>query len=228
MTTAALFDFDGTLYTGHIWQDLVRHLRLTRRHRRWVFAYVARNMAPYPLYKLGLMSQETFYRAWGETMSWLIRGWTVPEAHALFEQLTSDQIVPNLRPEVLDLLRQHQEQGLWVALVSGTSLPWLEIVARRLDVDHAIGTPLVERNGRYTGQIVRPLCQGRGKPERVKVYAAQNDLEIDWANSYAYADSGTDLPLLQEVGRPVAVSPDPVLLAQAQASGWQVLGESSP
>jgi HAD superfamily hydrolase (TIGR01490 family) len=224
---AALFDFDGTLYTGHIWQDLVRELRVTRRQRRWVVAYVARNMALLPLYKVGLMSQETFYRAWGETMGWLIRGWTAKEAQILFEKLTGEQVLPNLRPEVLALLRQHQEQGHLVALVSGTVAPWLEIVARRLNVDHAIGTPLVERDGRYTGSIVRPLCQGRGKPERVRSYAAQNGFEIDWVNSFAYADSGTDLPLLHQVGHPVAVCPDQVLLAQAQAVGWRVMGEAN-
>jgi HAD superfamily hydrolase (TIGR01490 family) len=227
MVIAALFDFDGTLYTGHIWQDLVRELWATRRHRRWVVAYVARNMAPLPLYKMGLMSQETFYRAWGETMSWLIRGWTVKEAHTLFEQLTIDRVLPNLRPEVMALLRQHQEQGHLVALVSGTVVPWLEIVARRLDVDHAIGTPLVERDGRYPGQIVRPLCQGSGKPERVRSYTVRNGLEIDWVNSYAYADSGTDLPLLYQVGHPVTVCPDQELLAHAQAESWRVMGEAN-
>ena len=54
---AAFFDFDGTLYNGHIWQDLARHHWAARRHRRWVVAYVARNMAPFPLYKVGLLSQ---------------------------------------------------------------------------------------------------------------------------------------------------------------------------
>ena len=36
----------------------------------------------------------------------------------------------------------------------------------------------------------------------------------------------TDLPLLNQVGRPVAVYPDEALLARAQAQGWPVIGES--
>jgi HAD superfamily hydrolase (TIGR01490 family) len=169
------------------------------------------------------MSQEAFYGAWGRTMSWLIRGWDKEQAQALFEQLTVEQIMPNLREDVLAIVRWHQAQGHLVALVSGTFAPWLRIVGRRLDVDHAIGTPLVERDGRYTGRIVRPLCQGRGKLERIISYAGENDFEIDWARSYAYADSGTDQFLLKQVGHPVAVCPDPVLLAQAKAGGWRVL-----
>ncbi len=221
---AAFFDFDGTLYTGHIWQDLVRHHRLTRRHRHWVVAYVAWNMARFPLYRLGLLSQVAFYRTWGETMAWLLRGWTVDESQTLFDHLTDGQIMPNLRSDVMRYLREHQAQGHLVALVSGAFAPLLKSVARRLDIPHAIGTPLAVRDGRYSGRIVRPLCQGAGKPSRVKAYLAQEGLVIDWAASYAYADGATDLPLLSQVGHPVAIYPDETLLAQAQMHGWPIIG----
>jgi putative phosphoserine phosphatase/1-acylglycerol-3-phosphate O-acyltransferase len=223
---ATLFDFDGTLYTGHIWQDLVRHHRATGRQRGWVMTYVARNMALMPLYKLGLMNQVAFYRKWGETMGWLLRGWSEDEGQALFERLTTEQIVPNLRQDVLALLNQHQEQGHLVALVSGTFAPWLEVVARRLEVPHAIGTPLEVRDGRFTGRIIPPLCQGPGKLIRTQSYFIEHRLDVDWTTSFAYADSGTDLELLAQVGHPVAVYPDHMLLARAQVSGWPVIGES--
>jgi HAD superfamily hydrolase (TIGR01490 family) len=222
---AAFFDFDGTLYTGHIWQDLARYLRNARRHRFWLAVYIARNMIPWPLYKLGIVSQTALYGAWGETMGWLLRGWTVAEGQALFEQLTDEQIVPNLRPDVLALLDQHQAEGHLVALVSGTFAPWLEIVAQRLNVPHAIGTPLQVRDGHYTGRIVKPLCQGPGKPRRIQAYLREHGLEVDWPASFAYGDSGTDLLLMQQAGHPVAVYPDGALLAHAQSEGWAVLKE---
>lgn len=222
---AAFFDFDGTLYTGHIWQDLAHHHRAARRQRFWLALYVVRNMAPWPLYELGLLSQTAFYGTWGETMGWLLRRWTVDESQALFERLTDESILPNLRPDVLDHLRQHQAEGHLVALVSGTFAPWLEIIARRLAVPHAVGTPLEVRDGRYTGRIVKPFCHGPGKPERVRAYLARHGLEVDWSASFAYADSGTDLPLLNQVGHPIAAHPDAVLLAHARAQGWPILGE---
>ena len=221
---AALFDLDGTLYTGHIWQDLVRHHREARRHRRWVAAYLVRNMAPLPLYRLGLMSKMTYYHTWGETMGWLLRGWSQDEAQALFEKLTDEQIVPNVRPDLLDRLHQHQDQGHLVALVSGTFAPFLEVIARRLGVQHAIGTPLGVRNGRYTGRIESPLCQSEGKPLRVRSYLADRDIEVDWPASYAYADRDADIPLLSLVGQPVVVYPDEELLAHALSEGWPIIG----
>jgi HAD superfamily hydrolase (TIGR01490 family) len=220
---AALFDFDGTLYTGHIWQDLVRHHWAARRHRRWVLAYVAWNMLPYPLYKLGIRSQAAFFHDWGATMGWLLRGWHVDQATALFERLIEDRILPNLRSDVLDRLRHHQAQEHLVALVSGAFAPFLSLVARRLGISHAIGTPLEVRDGRYTGRIVPPLCQGRGKPQRVAAYAAERDWVLDWEASFAYADRYADLPLLGRVGNAVAVYPDEALALYARDRGWPIV-----
>ncbi len=221
---AALFDLDGTLYTGHIWQDLARHHWATRRHRRWVVAYLVRNMAPAPLYHLGWLGKEPFFAKWGETMGWLLRGWTPDEAKALFGRLIEEQIRPNLRPDVLARLRQHQAGGHTVALVSGTFGPFLDQIAREIDVPHAIGTPLEVRDGHYTGRIVPPLCQGQGKPQRAQAYFAEQGLEVDWRASFAYADRDLDVPLLDLVGQPVAVYPDEALLAHARARDWPVIG----
>jgi HAD superfamily phosphoserine phosphatase-like hydrolase len=159
---AAFFDFDGTLYKGHIWQDLASDHWRTRRHRRWVAAYLIRNMAAFPIYKLGILSQGDFYRPWGETMAWLLRDWSIEEGQALFERLTEQRVMPNLHGEIVDRIHQHQAQGHVVALVSALFTPWLEMIAQRLDVAHAIGTPIEVEDGRFTGHTLRPLCQGPG------------------------------------------------------------------
>jgi len=221
---AALFDLDGTLYTGHIWQDLARHHWAARRHRRWVAAYLAWNMGLMPLYRLGLMSKATYFQIWGETMGWLLRGWSLAESLALFAKLTDEQIVPNVRPDILDCLHSHQAEGHLVALVSGTFAPFLEVIAHRLGVQHAIGTPLEVRDGHYTGRIVPPLCQSEGKPRRVRSYLADRDMEVDWPASYAYADRDADIPLLSLVGHPTVVYPDETLLAHAHAEAWPIIG----
>jgi putative phosphoserine phosphatase/1-acylglycerol-3-phosphate O-acyltransferase len=221
---AALFDYDGTLYSGHAWRDLVEHHRSAKCHRLWVAAYFLRNMARLPLYKAGLMSQDRFFLAWAETMAWLVRGWTIEEGRLLFEHLTEERVIPNLRQDVVEHLRQHQKDGHLVALVSGTFAPWLQVVAQKLEIPHAVGTLLQERNGYYTGRALPPVCQGEGKLVRARAYLAERNLQIDWDRSYAYADRIQDLAILDQVGHPVAVYPDEQLLAEAQARDWPVLG----
>ncbi|MFC2016045.1 HAD family hydrolase [Chloroflexota bacterium] len=225
---AALFDFDGTLYTGHVWQDLVRHHWNAGVHRRWVAAYLVRNMAPVPLYRLGLVSQTALFCGWAETMAWLLRGWTLQEAQDLFDQLTDERIMPNLRPHVLERLRFHQGQEHQVVLLSGTFAPWLNTVAQRLTIPHAVGTRLQILDGRYTGRIVPPLCQGEGKASRVEAYFSGLGVEIDWPASHAYADRISDIHLLNKVGHPVAVYPDKALQVEAQARNWSTIAEASP
>ena len=45
---------------------------------------------------------------------------------------------------------------------------------------------------------------------------------IDLANSYAYSDSITDLPMLELVGNPVAVNPDRELTRVAREREWDM------
>ena len=46
---------------------------------------------------------------------------------------------------------------------------------------------------------------------------------IDWEASYGYADSYTDIPLLEAMGKPVAVYPDERLAAHARGQGWEII-----
>jgi hypothetical protein len=55
----------------------------------------------------------------------------------------------------------------------------------------------------------------------MREFAARHEIEL--AESFAYSDSLSDLPMLRAVGNPVAVNPDPPLAAIAREEGWQVL-----
>ena len=101
-------------------------------------------------------------------MGWLIRGWTVEEAQMLFDRLVEEQVMPNLRPEILSRLDQHHDHGHLVALVSGTFAPCLEMIAQRLRRAPRDRHSTEVREGRYTGRILPPLCQGAGKVQRVQ------------------------------------------------------------
>jgi len=46
---------------------------------------------------------------------------------------------------------------------------------------------------------------------------------IDFAESWFYSDSITDMPMLERVGHPVAVNPDPRLRLEAKRRNWPIL-----
>ena len=78
------------------------------------------------------------------------------------------------------------------------------------------------KNGRYSGASERPACQGKHKVTRLEEYL-RGTADINWAESFAYADSQADIPLLESVGFPVAVAPDEFLESYAKENGWEIL-----
>jgi len=219
---AAFFDLDGTLYAGRIWQALSQTLRKRRLNRRWLYFYLATHLSLWGPYKLHLIGAEGIYRAWGEHMAWLVRGVAAEEAPAIWNAI-ADEVMEHLRPAVAARLREHQAQGHRPVLVSGSFRPIAGAVAARLDIRDVLATALETREGRYTGRIVPPLCQGPGKRSHVEAFLAGAGAGIDLAASYAYADSFVDEDLLSLVGHPVVVAPDPKLAVIAAARGWPVI-----
>lgn len=222
---AAFFDLDGTLFTGHIWQGLSLHHRTHRMQRLQLYAYVGLHMAMWPLYLAGLMSREKCWAAWARHMPWTLAGLTMAQGQRVFDWMWAEYVQPQLREDMVGKLRQHQGRGHAVYLVSGTMEPLLGRIAQglRLQPEAAIGTRTEVRNGRYTGRAIEPICMGQGKAERLELFLAEHS-EIDLAQSFAYADSITDLSVLEMVGYPTVVYPDEELAAIARERGWQIMG----
>ena len=218
---AAIFDLDGTLYTGHIVQGIARHHRVHQVKRLPLYFYMASHMALWPLWRCGLLSEAIFRELWTRHLGWTVRGWTHQEAAAAFTWVVEQYVQPLVRPEIMKHVRNHQAVGHRVILVSGTFAPLLTEIGRHLIIEEMVGTPLILRAGRYTGACKLPVCQGLGKVARLKAYLG--DDSIIWSESYVYADSYTDLPLLEQVGYPVAVYPDDELAVHAQDRGWEII-----
>jgi fatty acyl-CoA reductase len=224
---AAVFDLDGTLFSGHVWYAVVQHHKNKRVNRRWLYLYLASHMPLWPLYKLGIVSNEQSRYAWTRDMGWTLRGFNQARATAMFNSITDEYVVPLLRGDVVERLRHHQAQGHHVILLSGTFEGLLVTIGERLDVDGVLGTRLVQRNGVYSGSVMSPICQGLGKVQRLQDYVWGQGRALDLAASYAYADSITDLPVLEAVGHPVAVYPEEELAVLADQRGWPILGTPS-
>jgi HAD superfamily hydrolase (TIGR01490 family) len=218
----ALFDLDGTLYTGHITRGVMRHHQLHRVKLPQLYSYLAIHMPLWYLHRAHLLPEEPVRTLWIRNLGWVVRGWTPAEAASTFEWMADEYVRPRLCPEVMARLRDHQSRGHRVIIVSGTFSPMLEEIGRRLGAEETVGTPLVMKNGRYTGACETPACQGPGKVSRLEAYLGDGE-DVTWSQSYAYADSHTDIPLLQRVGHPVAVNPDPRLEDLARSRGWEIL-----
>ena len=218
----------GTIYEGAFWRDISQRLREQKRNRFWVWLYLIWHMAGWPFNLAGLLSDKRWYAAWARHMAWLLRGFTEEQAQQLFYWVCEERVIPHLRSDIMEILRNHQSKGHLVALISGSPQRLLDTLASRLEIEHTIGTLLEVKEGRYTGNLAGPLTMNEGKVVALDLFAGENGFDIDWENSFAYGDSRSDIPLLDAVGKPVAVYPDEVLRVRADERGWKIIGQREP
>jgi phosphoserine phosphatase len=86
--------------------------------------------------------------------------------------------------------------------------------------DDIICAEMSIKDGRYTGELLSVPPTGEVRAQALRDYADANDFDL--SESVAYADSSSDLPLLDAVGFPVAVNPETRLASLALKRGWLV------
>jgi HAD superfamily hydrolase (TIGR01490 family) len=219
----AIFDFDGTMYTGHFWQGIVKHHFEHKIRRSAVTAYLATHYPLWIAYKCKLLSEAAFKIKWGEDLAVLLKGFTAEALSEMFRWINEHYVADLLRPDIMKLLEYHQHQGHTTILLSASYTDFLEVIKPRLGADYVIGTKIKMVNGVCSGKIEGSLCFGENKAKCLQQLMEKAKLDIDLAASFAYTDSATDVPVLQMVGHPVATYPDKQLLRLAHHSGWQIL-----
>jgi HAD superfamily hydrolase (TIGR01490 family) len=130
-------------------------------------------------------------------------------------------VLPVVYQEVLDEAYAHQDAGRPAYIVTAASQELADVLAQVLVLDGGIGMRAEVRDGVYTGRADGPFTYREGKAEAIRQLAEREG--IDLAESYAYSDSESDLPMLRVVGHPVAVNPDPALQRIARAEGWRIM-----
>ncbi|MGY6500532.1 MAG: HAD-IB family hydrolase [Acidimicrobiales bacterium] len=134
------------------------------------------------------------------------------------EEMLSALILAKAFPSGIRRVRQHRALGHRTVLITGA----LDFVVEPLRplFDDIVAAQMSVRNGRYTGEMVRVPPTGEARAQAMAAYAAANGLDL--AESVAYADSASDLPMLDAVGFPVAVNPETRLASLARKRGWLV------
>ncbi|OGG54388.1 hypothetical protein A3D62_00465 [Candidatus Kaiserbacteria bacterium RIFCSPHIGHO2_02_FULL_49_11] len=211
----AIVDLDGTLVRGQSQLLLLRFLRERKEIGWW---YFFRLYTWFMLYKLGIVQDPQ--KPLRQALRFLV-GKNVADVESLVRTFVDSKLSSITFREGIDLLRSYKERGQEILLLSSAAEPLVKEVARFFGIDHYIGTKLRHTNGRYTGDIDGTIVYGDTKADSARAWAKERQLAL--AESVAYADHGSDLPLLESVGRPVAVNPDRNLAKEARLRGWEVL-----
>ncbi len=145
------------------------------------------------------------------------RDWLRELAQPLFDKAIRPTIYPGARA----LIEEDRREGFHLVLVSGGLDFALEPVIRYFGFDQAICNRLIFEDNVATGEIARPLIAEREKAAAIGMLCVASRAET--AESKAYSDSFSDVPMLKAIGRPAAVNPDRRLKRTAEQHGWPVL-----
>ena len=214
----ALFDLDNTLLAGdsdYEWgQFLIDHGVLAREE------YEAQNARFFEQYKSGTLDIHEYL---GFALGPLAAH--SPEALTRWHaQFMRERVLPMITPRARELVASHVGAGELCAVVTATNSFVTAPIARELGVAHLLATEPEMAGGRFTGRVAGTPCFREGKIRRVDEWLAGLGRRLeDYAASTFYSDSHNDLPLLERVGRPIAVDPDPQLAAEAARRGWPVI-----
>ena len=138
-----------------------------------------------------------------------------------------DEVRGTFRPGALAALAEHRRQGDTLTLLTSSTGYLSELVAEELGFDRVCCNRLeVDPAGLHTGRVQGRICFGAGKLDYARAEARAAGVPL--SECAFYTDSFSDLPVLAEVGRPVAVNPDPRLKREARRRRWQVVDWGRP
>ena len=128
------------------------------------------------------------------------------------------QLLTRSFPEGFARVRAHRALGHRTLLITG-ALDFIIEPVRPL-FDDIVCAHMDVRNGLLTGHLTNLPPIGEARALVLADYAEEHNLSLE--ESVAYADSSSDLAMLEAVGFPVAVNPEARLAAIARRRGWHV------
>lgn len=155
-----------------------------------------------------------------DALTHMARGWEVEAVRRIVAETLLDIIQPTVYAEAAALIAEHRAHGRDVVIVSTTGEEFAGPIGALLGVDRVIATRMVVQDGRYTGEVDF-YAAGPAKARAIAELAEVEGYAL--ADSYAYSDSISDVPMLEAVGRPHVVNPDRALRRVALERDWPVL-----
>ncbi|NBO55149.1 MAG: NAD-dependent epimerase/dehydratase family protein [Actinobacteria bacterium] len=128
-------------------------------------------------------------------------------------------IITKSFPDGLRRVREHRALGHRTVLITG-ALDFAVAGLKPLFDEIVAAEMSIRPDGTYSGEMKRVPPTGETRAQVLADYCEAEGFRLD--ECVAYADSTSDLPLLEAVGHPVAVNPETRLAAIARKRGWLV------
>lgn len=184
MRVICFFDFDGTITTD---DSLLKFIRFVVGDAKFVLGLLV--LAPMlALYMAKIIPN---YRAKQYLLACYFKGMPKDAFLAVAQEYSLQHIQTILRPEAMQRIAWHQQQGHQVVIVSASLECWLQPWCEQQGLD-LLATQIDLSQPLITGRFLSANCYGQEKVNRIR---AAYDLS-QFNKIYAYGDSSGDKEML--------------------------------
>jgi HAD superfamily hydrolase (TIGR01490 family) len=215
---ASFFDWDGTLTNRKIFlmNEFYKHI-------------ASRNLAPMESYyrmeglkRLYAEKKISYREAAGDIpliYATSLKGVKQSDINRESKSFAQEVMRKYLYPYAKGLVSLMHDRGLTIS-ISGAPHGPIKSLGKILDFDLSYGTLVEIEDGVCTGKLKQNLVIKETKEAVIAKIIKEKDIDLE--ESYAFGDTGQDLPLLSRVGHPVCLNPNSVLLEIAQKNNWPI------
>ncbi len=218
-------DFDGTLYQGNSFKIMFQVGKKKFTWKQWLIVSAGLIKAC----TIGLIKgKQAFKHLFFISFAKTFKGQTKQQLDEFFLELVNVGM-KDVNMKLVGKIKEHQQNGDTVILLSGALKPFLEMFAKQLHLHvHIISTELeLNEESVCTGKI-GSIINGEEKVRKVQEwiekdekYKGNTSLEI-----WAYADSESDIPLLNFVNIPIVVNPNEEMKSIAEQNKWPIFAST--
>ncbi|EKO1912586.1 HAD-IB family hydrolase [Clostridium botulinum] len=199
MEKLAIFDVDYTLTKQ---ETLIQFYKFMLKKKPSLIFHAPKIVISALLYALKIFeagkSKEIFIG--------FIDGITEDEMQRYVKEFYDKKLSKILYKDAIDTMRKLKNEGYKVYLISASAEFYLKELYNIKEVDKVIGTIFTLKEGSYKRKIIGENCKGEEKVRRLMEVLKEENIEVDFKESYMFSDSLADLPLFKLVGKPYLIN----------------------
>lgn len=195
----AIFDIDYTITRKETLMELFKYtIKKDKKNIKFL---------PRAIY-CGLMYLLKFYdeKKVKETFLKFIDNIHEKDLALLVKNFYDDRLQNILYKDALNMMKDLKNKGYDIYLISASPEFYVNEFYAIKEVDKIIGTKFKFENGVFLREMDGCNCKGEEKVKRLKSYLSENNIEVDFKESYMFSDSLSDKPLLDLVGKPYLIN----------------------
>lgn len=195
----AIFDVDFTLTKRETLMEF--YIFMVKKHPKLII------YAPFSIFSSILYLIKLFPASKAkENFIAFINGISENDMKLLVKEFYEKRLSKIIYKDALNTLKKFKNKGYKIYLISASAEFYLNELYRIKEVDKVIGTKFTLSNGIHCKKISGENCKGEEKVKRLMKSLKEDNIEVDFKNSYMFSDSLSDLPLFNMVGNPYLIN----------------------